>query len=182
MPTAKKVETIAELTDLLRRSQLAILAEYRGTSVAQLSDLRKKLREAGAELHVAKNTLTRIAAQQVGKGNMVPALEGPMAIAFAMGDPAAAAKVMTEHLRISRTPMKIKAGLIENRLLGAAEVEALATLPPREVLLARVLGGMQAPMAGLVTVLNANLRGLMVVLQQRAEQLGGGESPAGAVA
>jgi len=166
----------------LSRSQMAILAEYRGASVAQMSELRKKLREAGAELHVSKNTLTRLAAQQVGKENMVPALEGPMAIAFVMGDPTAAAKVMTEHLRLTRSPMKIKAGVVGNRLLSVPEVEALALLPSREVLLARMLGGMQTPIVGLVTVLNANLRGFMTVLQQRAEQLGGGESPAEAVA
>ncbi len=171
MPTAKKAETVEELAALLGPSKIAILTDYRGLKVSEISQLRRKLREVGVEFHVAKNTLTRLAAEKVGKGEISPALEGPTAIAFGYRDEVEPAKVLADYIRTSRSTLKIKAALLGNRLIAPEKVSELATLPPREVLLARVVGQMQAPLYGLVNVLSGNLRGFVTVLQARAKQL-----------
>ncbi|MCL5961381.1 MAG: 50S ribosomal protein L10 [Chloroflexi bacterium] len=172
MPTPQKQKTVEELSKRLSQSQLLVLADYRGLTVADLSNLRRQLREHGVEFQVAKNTLAALAAKSVGLEGLLPLLEGPTAIAFVEGGIVAPSKVLSDYARTSKV-FSIKAGLLKGRAISAEDVASLATLPPREVLLARVLGGMQAPMTGLVTVLNANLQGLVRVLDGRRAQLAG---------
>ena len=177
MPTAKKMEVVAELQDLLERSNAVIVTDYRGLSVSALTDLRTRLRGADSEYRVAKNTLTTIAARGAGVEGLEPVLEGPTALAFAFGDPAAPARVLNEFARTSRI-LSIKAGLLNKRAISAEDVQALANIEPREVLLARILGGFNSPIASLVGVLNASISSVAYVLQARIDQLGG--EPAGA--
>ncbi|MDO8673093.1 MAG: 50S ribosomal protein L10 [Dehalococcoidia bacterium] len=171
MPTEKKAETVEELVKLLGPAKVAVLTDYRGLKVSEISQLRRKLRAAGIEFHVTKNTLTRLAAEKVGKGEIGTALKGPTAIAFGYKDEVEPAKMLVDYIRTSRSILKIKGALLGNRLLAAETVAELALLPSRQVLLARVVGQMQAPIQGLMTVLNGNLRGLVTVLQGRAKQL-----------
>ena len=175
MPTPKKVEEVQEIADLLRESPLAILTDYRGLSVTDLQNLRSQLRPHQANIRIVKNTLTAIAAQQVGYASIQPLLEGPTALVTTVEDVVAPSKVVNDFVRTSRI-LQIKGALLEGQLIPASEVENLAALPPREVLLGKVVGGMQAPMYGLVAVLAGTIRQLGYVLQARAEQLGGAEA------
>ncbi|MCC6936498.1 MAG: 50S ribosomal protein L10, partial [Thermomicrobiales bacterium] len=137
-----------------------------------------QLREHNAEVRVAKNTLTRIAARQHDMEALEPELVGPTAIVTAFDDPVQPAKVLSEFARSSRI-LQIKSAMLEGQLIGADQVEALASLPSREVLVAKVVGGLSSPLYGIVGVLAAPMRSLMYVLQARAEQLGGsGETDA----
>ncbi len=178
MPTQKKVDKVAELSDVLGRSKLTILTDYRGLTVADLQNLRTQLRPLNAEVRVAKNTLTRLAARQNEMQALESALVGPMAIVTAFDDPVQSAKVVSDFARASRI-LQIKAAMLEGQLIGAEQVEALASLPSREVLLAKVVGGLSSPLYGIVGVLAAPMRSLMYVLQARATQLDGdGETAA----
>lgn len=171
MPTPKKEQNVAEIQNRLARCTIAITTNYRGLSVTELTELRQRLREVGAEYQVVKNTLARIAAEQSGKPQLANILEGPTGIAFGYDDAIVPARVITEYIRITRRPLAIVGALIDGRVLAAQEVTALSLLPPREQLIAQVVGGMQSPLVKLVIVLSAHLRGLLTVLQGRIQQL-----------
>lgn len=179
MPTKRKIDTVAELTDVLGRSTLTILTDYRGLSVADLQNLRAQLRPLNAEVRVAKNTLTRLAARQNELHALEPELVGPLAIVTAFDDPVQPAKVVSDFARTSRI-LQIRAAMLEGQLIAADQVEALASLPSRDVLLAKVVGGLSSPLYGIVGVLAAPMRALMYVLQARAAQLDGDGEPAAA--
>jgi large subunit ribosomal protein L10 len=180
MPTPRKEAAVAELTELMDRSNAVIVTDYRGLSVSALTNLRSQLRDANAEYRVTKNTLTTLAARSAGVEGIDAALEGPTALAFALGDPAAPAKVLNDFARTSRI-LSIKAGVLNKRPISAEDVQSLATLEPREVLIAKVLGGLNSPIASLVGVLNASISSIAYVLQARIDQLGGApEEPANA--
>jgi large subunit ribosomal protein L10 len=167
----EKVAEVEELTDRLERSTMAVITDYRGLSVAQLADLRRQLRQANVELRVTKNTLARLAASRVGREAMLPGLEGPTAIAFSYGDPAAMVRTLTDAIRVQRLAMQVKSGLLGDRLLPAAEVSRIAELPSRDVLIAQVVGTVQGPIAGFVNVLAATLQSIVGVLDARRQQL-----------
>jgi len=175
VPTQKKVQEVEEITGLLQRATLAILTDYRGLTVADLQALRTQLRTHQSGIRVVKNTLTGIAAERAGMLALQPLLTGPTALVTAEADPVQTAKVVSDFVRTSRI-LQIKAGILDGQVIPATEVERLATLPPREVLLARVVGGIQAPLYGLVGVLAGTIRSLQNVLQARADQLGGQEA------
>ncbi len=170
MPTAAKAAAIEEIKKQLQRSKLAVMSDYRGLNVAEITNLRRRIREAGADFHVTKNTLLRIAADAAGIVGLDPLLVGPTAVAYGAGDEVAMAKLLTEYSKASRS-FSIKGGLLEKKYITAAQISELATLPAREVLIGRVVGGMQAPISGLVGVLNGILSGLVYVLNARTEQL-----------
>lgn len=174
MPSKKVLEKKSVVIDQLARelasSQLAVLTDYRGLTVAEISELRRRLREIGVEYHVSKNTLTRAAAKKAGVGAVEPLLVGPTAIAFASDDVTKAAKVLRDYAKGSKV-FSIKGGVLSGKVIGAGDVVELAELPPREVLVAKVLGLMQSPVAGLVNVLSGPTRNLAYVLRARAEQL-----------
>lgn len=172
MPTKRKVETVGELTALIAANPSVVMTEYRGLSVSDLEDLRRKLRQAGVEYRVSKNTLTKIAAEKAGRKEFDELLSGPVAIAFSK-DETAPAKVLTEYIRTSRKPLVIRGGVVGKRVLSADQINTLATLPSKEELLAKMMGSMQSPIAGLLNVLNGNLRGLVTVLNGRIGQLEG---------
>lgn len=173
MPTPKKAQTIDKLAEAFARANISILTDYRGLPTSEMVALRRKMQQAGGDFKVVKNTLARFAAERTGKTALTSALEGPVAIAFGYGDVSAPAKVLATYIRDSKSSMTIKSGLLGNKLLTADEVNTLATLPPREVLLGQVLGQMKSPMARLVGCLIAPTRGLVTVLHGRIKQLEG---------
>ena len=173
MPTPKKVETVRELQELFSTATVAISTDYRGLTVADLTALRRRLRDAGIEFHVVKNTLARLAAEQAGRPAFHQILEGPTALVVSSGDQVEAAKTLAEYVRTSRLNLQVRGAVLDRRVLTPAEVSILATLPPRQVVLGQLVGGMQAPLANLVQVLNALLAGLVRVLDARAKQLAG---------
>ncbi len=165
MPKSKseKEVIVQEIKEKFTNSQAAVLADYRRLNVAEATKLRRRLREAGCEFRVAKNTLASLAASQVGLEELKPYLEGQVAIAFGT-DPVAPAKILSEFIREIKK-MEIKAGVLEGKVIDAKGVKALADLPSREVLLAKVLGGMQAPLYGFAGVLQGTLRSLVYTLE-----------------
>jgi large subunit ribosomal protein L10 len=167
----EKVAIVNEVAEQLSRASMTVLADYRGLNVTQIGDLRRQLRTAEVELRVVKNTLARLAATKADREAILPVLEGPTAIAFSFGDPAAGAKALTDAIRTQRLGMTIKSGLLGDRVLAAPEVSRIADLPSREVLLAQVVGTMQGPISGLVNVLAGTLGSLLGVLEARRAQL-----------
>ena len=179
MPTPQKAKSIDELTDQLTRAKLVIVTDYRGLKVTDLQTLRGNLRTSGGEFHIAKNTLTKIAAGNAGVEGLDPHLEGPSALAFGFEDAVQTAKTVSDFVRSSRV-LVIKGGVMDNRPISAADVEAIATLPSREELQAKLLGMLVSPMSRTLGVLTGPSRSLVYLLNARAEQLGGGESAAAA--
>jgi large subunit ribosomal protein L10 len=154
MANAEKTTAVAELTDKFRNSSGAVLTEYRGLTVAQLSELRTSLK-GNATFAVTKNTLTKIAAREAGLGAEIESLlAGPSAIAFVNGDVAQAAKGLLDFAKTNPL-LVIKGGVLDGKALTPAEVGKLADLEPREVLLAKLAGAMKASMAGAAATFNA---------------------------
>jgi large subunit ribosomal protein L10 len=172
MPTAKKGAEIDLLVDRFERAQMTILADYRGLSVSQLQALRGTLRPVDSEFRIAKNTLVRIAAERVGIEGLETFLEGPTAVLFAFGDVAGSAKAVSDFARSSRI-LQVKAGMMNGQVLSADEVEAIATLPPREELLGKLVGMLASPMARTVGVLSGPSRSVAYLVNARMESLGG---------
>ncbi len=163
MPRPEKVAAVEEIRLHLAESQAVFVTDYRGLTVAQVTKLRRKLRESGTEYKVVKNTLTRIAARETGAEALEPFLAGPSALAFVKQDVAAAAKALSDFARESKI-LQVRGGVIGGKPLTPDDVQALANLPPREVLLAQVVGGIQAPIVGFVFVLQGTLRKLVYAL------------------
>lgn len=169
--TSEKEQIVTELSEKLLRTKGAVLTTYRGLSVAQDTKLRRKLREAGVEYRVVKNTLTRIAASKANIAGLDKHLEGTTAIAISYTDPVAPAKVLSDFVKeLKGQSLEIKAGIVEGKVIDANGVKALANLPPREVLLAQVLAGMQSPIVGLVNVLQGTTRNLVYALDAIRKQ------------
>jgi large subunit ribosomal protein L10 len=169
--TAEKQAVVAELKTKLSDVKGAVLTNYRGLTVAQDTKLRRKLRDAGVEYRVVKNTMTRIAAKEVGIIGLETYLEGPTAIAISYTDPVAPAKVISDFIKENKLQvLEVKAGIVEGKVIDAAGVKTLASLPPREVLIAQVLAGMQSPIVGLVNVLQGSIRNLVYVLDAVREK------------
>jgi len=169
----QKTEIIERLQAELSGCDIGVLTDYRGLSNAEITALRRKIQESDGTYTVVKNTMARFAAERAGRADLAAIFEGPTAIAFGHGDVTGLPKVMVEFVKEAGTTASIKGGFLPNRMLTAAEINQLATLPSREVLIAQLLGGLQAPIAGLIGVLSAPLRGLAGVLQARIEQLEG---------
>jgi large subunit ribosomal protein L10 len=173
MPTEKKKQIMDSLEKTFAASNSGIFTDYRGLKTSDVVALRRKLREAGVEYHVVKNTLARLAAGKAGKDQLASIFQGPLAIAFVKDDISKSAKILTDHIATAKIAMVIKGGFLGNKLLTPKEVATIATLPSREVLLAKVMGGVQGPLYALVYQVNAPLQGLVNVLQGRIKQLEG---------
>ena len=165
----QKQELIQGYLEKLRRSQAALIADYRGLRVSDLTRLRRQLREAGCTLQVTKNTLLARALREAGMPVPQEMLKGPVAVAFCAQEPTSAAKILSDFAKETKI-LTIRGGLLGQQVVNGEGVTALATLPPREVLLAQVLGALQGPAGTLVGLLQAPLRQLIYVLQARGEQ------------
>lgn len=168
-PRPEKVAVVDEVRERLDGSSAALLTEYRGLNVTALAQLRRALRDAGGEMKVYKNTLVRFAARDLGL-EIEDLLTGPTAIAFVDGDPVNVAKALRDFAR-TNPALVVKGGLLGTRSLTAAETQALADVEPREVLLAKLAGALQAPMqqfAGLLQALPQNLAyGIKALIDQQ---------------
>jgi len=170
-PRPEKVAAVGGLSELLDRSQALVLTDYRGLTVSEKADLTRRLREAGAEYHVVKNTLFRLAYGERGD-DLTPLLAGPTAIAFVLGDPVRPAKVLIDFIREKRKG-EIKGGVVSGRLCNSEGVTTLSTLPSREVLLGQLVGWVQGPLAGLVFSLQGVLGNLVRTVQAVHDQRAG---------
>jgi large subunit ribosomal protein L10 len=173
MPTEKKKQMIDSLELSFAQSNSGIMIDYRGAKTSEMVALRRKLKELGTELRVVKNTLARIGAGKAGKDQITTGFDGPMAIIFVKGDISKSAKILTDHITTTKLAISIKGGFLGNKKLTSNEVSVIASLPSREILIAKMLGGIQGPLYGLLNQVNAPLRGLANVLQGRIKQLEG---------
>lgn len=165
MGREEKTTTIADLRGQFGEARGAVLTDFRGLSVAEITELRTLLRKSAVEYKVIKNTLAKLAIKETDLAGLAAYLEGPTAIAISRTDPVVASKAITAWAK-GRQTFAIKGGIVEGRVVGRAEIAHLADLPPREVLLARVAGAFQAPLQGLVQVLSASMQGLVRALDQ----------------
>jgi len=159
----KKEAVVSEIKEKLKLAQVAVLTDYRGLTVAEMNELRRKLREANIEYRVIKNTLARLAAKDIGLEGLKDFLEGPTAIAFGTEDPVAPAKIISEYAKDHKA-LEIKGGVLEGQIVSLEKVKALADLPSKEQLLAQVVSVMQSPIINLVNVLNAPIRDFVMVV------------------
>jgi len=173
----RKAAVVEEIRSKLAESDAAVLTEYRGLKVAQLAELRGQLRPAGTEYKVFKNTLARRAAEEAGLSELASMLEGPVAIAFVRGDAVLAAKALRDFARTNPS-LIVKGGLLGPRLLGPADIDALAEVAPREVLLARLAGGFQAPLVKAAGLFQAFTRNMAYGIQALIDQRTAAEPPA----
>jgi large subunit ribosomal protein L10 len=169
MPTAQKEQLVEAIKDRFAGSQAVLLADYRGLSVKELEQLRVKLREVGAELTVYKNSLTEIAMRELALPSMTDYLAGPTAFVFAGEDPVAPAKALTAFAKEHKA-LELKGGLVENQVVDANGVKAIATLPSREELIAKLLGTMVNPLVGFARVLNGPVEAFARTVQAVADQ------------
>jgi large subunit ribosomal protein L10 len=164
----KKEQEVRQLSQYIGETTFTVLTDYRGLDVAEVTELRAKMREAGITYKVAKNTLIKLAAHEQGITDFDPYLEGPTAIAFSE-DPVALAKILVEFAK-THTDLEIKTGLLEKKSIEVEELKNLAKLPTREVLLGQVVGAMQSPMYGFAGSLAGLLRKFVYALDQVKEQ------------
>lgn len=178
MPTPRKVAWLDEMKDRMSRASIAISADYRGLTVAQLTDLRRALRPANVEVNVLKNRIGAMAAQQAGRPELAQIFNGPTALAIGYGDPVEPVKILTEHLRARRLTVTIHGGWMEGKVLDRAEVESIATLPSRDQMVADVVGKLQSPLYNFAGLLQSTIRNFAGLVEARANQLEGQGAPA----
>lgn len=161
--TAKQVQVV-DMQDKLKRAKAVFLADFRGMNVDQATTLRNELRKASVEYKVFKNTLFDIAAKETESACLAPYLAGPTSVAISYDDPVNAAKVLSKFSKEAKGAFTLKAGMLSGKLLDVTQIQALAELPSREVLIAKMLGSMQAPATNFVGVLAALPGSLVRVL------------------
>jgi large subunit ribosomal protein L10 len=169
VPTEEKVQNIEALKERLRTTRTAVLTEYRGLTVRQISDLRKQLKGASAEYKVVKNRLARLAVKDSALDPLAPHLKGPTGLVIAREDPVSMAKALQAFLRTTPAFL-IKVGMVDGRVLQPQELKALADLPSKEALRAQIVGALQGPLTQLVSLLTAAQRELVQVLEARSKQ------------
>lgn len=165
----QKKQVVEEIKEKIGNSQAVVLVDYRGLNVEEVTELRKKYREAGVDYKVYKNTLMRFAFKDAGLEDFNEFLTGPNGIAFSFEDPVSPAKITSEFAKDHKN-LEIKAGIVDGMIIGLDQIKDLAELPSREVLVAQVLGGLNAPITGFVNVLQGNMRNLVYALNAVREK------------
>ncbi|MFQ5641507.1 MAG: 50S ribosomal protein L10 [bacterium] len=163
MPNPQKIEIVEQLTKKISEASSVYLTDFTGLNVQEINDLRRSFKGASVEYLVIKNTLARLSVKSAGFDDLLEYLDGPTAMAFGVDDPVAPARVMKEFKK-NNDKLKYKACLLDGVLFGADRVEEIANLPTKEVLLARLMGSLNAPLTNLVSVLNGLLTQLVTAL------------------
>ena len=179
MNREQKAAVIERSPSQIAAAEAIFAVDYRGITVAQVAEVRDKLRATDTKLRVVKNSLSERAADKAGVEELKPLLTGPTALALVRGDVAVAAKALSDVQRTLRGPLEFKGGVLGGSLLSADDVRSIARLPSRDVLHAQLVGTIAAPLNGLVRTLNALISGLAIQLQAIADQgLVSGTAPA----
>ena len=169
----KKV-IVAQIKEKFESAHSAVFVDYRGLTVAEVTELRNECRKAGVEYVVLKNTMIELAAKELGIEGLDSYLKGPTAVAFGHKDPASPPKILSDFIK-KTTKMELKCAVIDKQTLDAAGAQALADLPPKEVLIAKMMGSLNAPITNFVGVLSATLRSLVYAIEAVRKQKGGEE-------
>lgn len=177
MPTERKSGKIKDLQDMLGGSGLAILTEYRGMTVSELTNLRRSLRPKGTEYHITKNTLLRIAAKELGYSGLDEVLAGPTAVAFIKDDLAGGSKAVLDFARTNKA-IVIKQAILNGQLVDEKRLEAITKLETKEVMVSKMLGSLLSPPRNMVNVLSQPTRNLVTVLSEYQKKLEAEGQPA----
>lgn len=164
----QKKKEVSEVVDLLKQSTGIVISEYQGIKVDQDTTMRKEMRESGVTYKVVKNAILLHAFKEMGYEGVEDFLKGPSAISCSE-DPVAPSKVLSKYAK-EYDAIKVKVGVLDGEVIDTSRIEKLATLPSREELIAKVVGGISAPLYGLANVLNGNIKGLVVALSGLAKQ------------
>jgi large subunit ribosomal protein L10 len=165
----KKQQVVKELEQKFQEATLVIFTDYSAINVEQMTALRNKLRTPGVQYKVVKNTMAEFALKNLGYDDLLDQIQGPNAVLFSNEDPVGPTKAIYDFIKQYKK-LEVKVGILEGKVISAEKIKGLAELPPREVLVAKVLGTMQAPITSFVYVLNANMTGLVRALDQIREQ------------
>lgn len=171
MLKSKKIELIKNIEEKFSGNNLLVFTEFKGLNMADTSALRNTLRKEGMQLKVVKNTLALQASKKAGLKELDKLLSGPTAVVLGKGDPSVQTKTLVNYLKTSKIPVTIKGGFLDGKQLNLNELIAISQLPGRDVLAAMLLRQLQAPMYSLVSVLNASIRNLLLVLKARQQGL-----------
>ena len=164
---AFKNEKIQEITSSISKAKVAIVTDYRGLTVAEITDLRRQLQKEQAEYTVVKNTLAKIAIKDTQYEGLSDMLQGPTAVILGFGDQVAPAKVLIQYIKkAKKTPLEVIGGVIDGKVLNAKEVQKLSELPSRDELYAKMLGSINSPASGLVNTLSGVTRALVTAMDQ----------------
>lgn len=169
MPKPVKIEQVSELTADLQNSTALLLTDYRGLKVSEVAVLRNKLRGLDAEYKVVKNTLFLRAAEERGQIGLAEVLAGPTAVVFVKQDPVGPAKALVDFMKEHKA-LKIKGGYVDGCVYDGVQIQALSKVPPRDVLIAQMVGSIQAPLSNMVGTLQGVLSGLVFTLKAVADQ------------
>jgi len=167
MPKPEKINAVKDIKNYLEQARSVFITDYSGLNVADITVLRKNLRENSVKYLVAKNTLMRIAAEDAGLKNIIEYLEGPTALAFGAGDPAVAAKILYDSYKDKEKPV-IKAFVMDKQLFGGVEIKKLASLPSREILLAQLVSAIESPFTSILGSMEAIARELVSTIDALA--------------
>ncbi len=171
----EKVAAVSELKEKMNKARAIFLCHYRGLTVAEMNELRRKAKENDSQVMVVKNTLARRAALEAGVQDIEPLLKGPIALTFGYGEDGVETTKLVSKLQKEFKFFQIQGGVLQGNFISPEDVEKLAELPPKEVLLGKLTGSFQAPLYGLVNVLQGNIRKLAYVLEAVREQKAAGE-------
>jgi large subunit ribosomal protein L10 len=171
MPTARKVEMLEEIRDRLQRAAITIAIDYRGLSVAQMTKLRRALREGDIEVKVVKNRIAFLAADAAGLPDVKEIVQGPSALTLGFSDAVGAARLLTRHIEAERLNIQVYGGYLDGQVLTPAQVQEIARLPSREQLIADVVGKLQSPLYNFSGLLQSTIRGFYGLVEARAAQL-----------
>lgn len=169
MPTAEKETMVAEIKDRFNDADAVLMIDYRGLSVKEMQELRGDLRELGSEVKIYKNSLTEIAIRELALPSMDEYLAGPTAFVFINDDPVGPAKALTKFAKAHQA-LELKGGFVDDQVIGAEGVKAIAMLPSREELIAKLLGSMNNPLVGFARVLNGPVEAFARTVQGVADQ------------
>ena len=167
-----KKTVVADIKDKISRAQSIVLVDYRGLTVEEVTDLRNQFRKAGVAYKVLKNTYIKRAVDELNVTGLDEHLNGPTAVAFGVTDPAAPAKILKEFIA-DKKKMTVKCGIVDKQVIDVKGVEALAELPPKEVLIAKLMGSLNSPISGFVGVLSGVLRSFVYAVEAVRKQKAG---------
>ncbi len=170
MPTAEKKQVVEQFEKKVREAKAVVVTSFVGMKTVEFNELRAKLRPLQSDYSVVKNSLTRLALKNAGLEELANVLEGPSAIVIERGDPVSSTKVLFDFAK-THEAIKIKGGVFDGKVVTDKQLKAIASLPSREVLLATLLGSLQATAINLVSVLQAPMRDLVNVLDAHAKKL-----------
>lgn len=171
MPTQKKIEIVADLKDRIERASIVVSADYRGLTVKEADEMRRRLRAGGVEVKVIKNSLLRLAAQQAGQAELMSIVEGPTALVFSYGDSVEAARAVIEYAQGAPSAFAVRGALLDGQVVSAESLRELVRLPSRPVMLANILGQIQSPLAGFLGLLDAPLQEFSGLLHSALSEL-----------